>query len=295
MPARYRMLALDLDGTLLDEHAELTADNIEAVRRARREGVRVVVCTGRGLVECRRYLDRLEQVDPVIVAGGAITADPVSGETIRRVPMAAPLVARTVDLLLGAGHAALVLKDPSPAGYDYLVVTGGGQARPDPVTLWWFEKMGVRVRYAARVEDDEHPEHTIRVGMCADAAQSQALAGVMQRDLGDRVVMHAFKAVVGAGLTGAAERTVHILEAFDASAGKWPAIERYAAELGVAREQIAAIGDEVNDLEMIHQAGLGVAMGNAIPAVLDAADRTTEANHRSGVARAIERILEGVW
>lgn len=295
MPPRYRLLALDLDGTLLDANAELPPENIEAVHRAREVGMRVVVCTGRGLSESRRYLDALGQTDPVIVAGGAITADPCSSRTIARVGMEAGLVASIAGLLNDAGHAALILKDPDAAGYDYFVATGGDDSRIDPVTAWWFEKMRVRVRSGRAVEHDEHPGHTVRVGMCADAEQSASLGATVSARHNGAVTLHAFKAVIGPEITGIDARTVHILEVFDAAAGKWPALSSLASAFGIAPGEIAAIGDEVNDVGMIREAGLGVAMGNSVPAVFEVADRVTERHDEQGVARAIDRILEGVW
>lgn len=295
MSPRYRLLALDLDGTLLDANAELPLENIEAVRRAREAGMRVVVCTGRGLSECRQYLEALGQTDPVIVAGGAITADPVSSRTITRVGMGAGLVASIAGLLNDTGHAALILKDPDATGYDYFVATGGDDARIDPVTAWWFEKMRVRVRSGRAAEEDEHPGHTVRVGMCADASSSAALAEVVARRFDGAVMLHAFKAVIGAEITGIEARTVHILEVFDAGAGKWPALRSLAAGFGITPTEIAAIGDEVNDVGMIRGAGLGVAMGNSVPAVFEVADRVTDRHDAHGVARAIDRMLEGAW
>jgi hydroxymethylpyrimidine pyrophosphatase-like HAD family hydrolase len=294
MSSRYRLLALDLDGTLLDAHAELPPENIDAVRRAREAGMRVVVCTGRGLSECRRYLRALGQTDPVIVAGGAITADPVSSRTLARVGMDTRLVRSISGVLNEAGHAALLLKDPDATGYDYVVVTGAS-ARIDPVTSWWFEKMSVRVRPARRVEDDEHPGHTVRVGMCADASSSAILAEAVASRFNGEVTLHAFKAVIGAEITGIESRTVHILEVFDAGAGKWPALRSLADRFGIAPDEIAAIGDEINDVGMIRGAGLGVAMGNGVPAVFEVADRVTERHDELGVARAIDRMLEGAW
>lgn len=295
MPLRYGLLALDLDGTLLGARAALSERNIKAVQRARRAGVRVVICTGRGLVECRAYLDRLDQTDPVIVAGGAITADPVSGGTIERFAMDPALVGVVSSALIEAGHAALVLKDAHATGYDYLVLTGTGRVTPDPVTLWWFEKMGVRVVYASSIEHDPDPEHTIRVGMCADAAESGAMADTLRDRVGGRAILHSFKAVVGSEVTGVGERAVHILEAFDASAGKWSALKRLAGVRGIEPSRIAAIGDEINDVGMIRGAGLGVAMANAVEDVRGVADRVTGDHDEDGVAEAIGRILDGEW
>ena len=287
------MLALDLDGTLLDRRGRLPPASIEGVRLARDAGLRVMICTGRGLVESRAFMEELGITDPVAVAGGAITADPVSGETVHRVAMADSLTRLVCETLLSEGHAPLVLKDPSAAGFDYLVPASIELV--DPVTRWWFETNAVRVRYASSIDEDGHPEHTIRVGMCADAHEAGRVAGVVAQRVGAQALMHAFKAVVGSDITGGAERTVHILEAFDAGAGKWPAILRQAGAHGIEPREIAAIGDEINDLTMIEGAGLGVAMGNAAPSVKAAANRETGHHDAGGAGDAIEKILSGVW
>jgi hypothetical protein len=84
---------------------------------------------------------------------------------------------------------------------------------------------------------------------------------------------------------------LHILEAFDKSANKWSALQHLARQWGVPERRIAAIGDEVNDIPMIANAGLGIAMGNAIPAVKAVAKAHTGDNRSDGVAEAIERLL----
>lgn len=292
---RYDLLALDLDGTLLGPGAVLSEANVEAVARARRAGLRVVVCTGRGLAECRAFLDQLGQRDPVIVAGGAITADPVSGETLDRFVMDPGLVGRVAGVLLEAGHAVLVLKDAGATGYDYLVLTGDDGIEPDPVTLWWFERMRVRVRYARTLDEDPDPGDSVRVGLCTDAGVSDALAGVLRERFAGEIMLHSFKAVVSSRAEGDGVRSVNILEAFDSAGGKWAALERLARRWGIPCARIAVVGDEINDLGMIRSAGLGVAMGNAIGAVRDAADRMAPSHDRDGVAHAIDRILEGAW
>ena len=293
MPCRYRMLALDLDGTLLDARGRLHPASIDAVRSARDLGLRIMICTGRGLVESRSFMHELDQTDPVAVAGGAITADPASGQTVHRVAMAGDLTSQVCRVLLDEGHAPLVLKDPSAAGFDYLIPAEISMI--DPVTRWWFETNGVSVRYADDLSDDMHPEHTIRVGMCADSGEASRVASILSERVGERALMHAFKAVVGPEITGAGEREVHIVEAFDAGAGKWPAILREASRNGIDPGEIAAIGDEINDVGMIEAAGLGVAMANATASVKAVADRETGHHDAGGAADAIMRILDGEW
>src|SRR5437868_4096180 len=120
---RYDLLAIDLDGTLLCPKGKVSAANFEAIAEARRAGMLVTVCTGRGLIECKHITDQIGQIDPVAVAGGAMLACPVTGRTLHRFPMDSGLVQRLVNLLAEHGHAVLILKDPRAAGHDYVVVS----------------------------------------------------------------------------------------------------------------------------------------------------------------------------
>lgn len=293
----YDLLAIDLDGTLLDSHGAVSARNARAVREARAAGMRVVICTGRGLVECRSILAKIEQVEPVVVAGGSIIADPVNGRTLHRFAVDLSLVERAVRTLVARRHPALVLKDPAEAGYDYLVVHGEEKHPLDPVTKWWFESMDVRVRYAAGLAEDEHPEHTVRVGACGLSGALSEITRDLLAAAGGEALVHNFPAVVApehASRT-ADGQSLHILELFSAHANKWSAIQHLAGKWEIPAERIAAIGDEINDVCMIEGAGLGVAMGNAIPAVREAADRRVARNDEDGVAEAVGRVLAGAW
>lgn len=297
LPRRYDILAVDLDGTLLRRDGCVSRVSIDALARAREEGLRVVVCTGRGWVECKHILAAIRQQDPVVVAGGSIIAQPESGRTVHRFSMAHTLVRGAVDTLLAQRHAALVLKDPSEAGFDYLVVRGEHNVELDPVTRWWFGAMNVRVREAVHLDHDEHPEHTVRVGACAPASKLSSLTAALAASAGADGVVHDFPAVVApddACGTGTHD-PMHVLELFDARATKWAGITHLAAAWDIAPERIAAIGDQINDLSMIKGAGLGIAMSNAIPALKDAAERHAPTNEEDGVAYAVERVLSGEW
>lgn len=294
---RYSMLALDLDGTLLNTAGLVSRENIDAVGRARAAGLDVTICTGRGLVECRPALEAIGQSGPVVVAGGSIVACPRTSKTLHRFSIDRGMVERTVRTLLDHGHAALILKDPIEAGYDYLVVNGDDEHPLDPVTQWWFETMDVKVRYARRLDEDEHPEHTVRVGACGLSGGLGKMKDELLEEFGERVMIHSFPCVVAPHMARVAAdgQTLHILEVFDQNATKWSAISYLAREAGVEPSRIAAIGDEVNDVPMLRGAGLGVAMGNAVPAVREVAGRHTLRNDEHGVAHAIDRILAGEW
>lgn len=296
MPPRYDVLAIDLDGTLLNSDGQVSEANRSAIARAREAGIRITLCTGRGLIEAAGAIRAVSQTQPVVVAGGSIIACPTDQRTLHRFPIDEALTARATRMLLDTGHAVLVLKDALAVGYDYLVVRGEADHPIDPVTTWWFRAMNVRVRYATHLAEDQHPEHTVRVGVCGLASRLSAIKADVARHFGDALVVQHFPAVVAPEHTRTAGRDRYdIFEIFDRRANKWTALSHLASGWGVPASRIAAIGDEINDIEMVARAGLGIAMGNAVPGVREVARRRTLANTQDGVAHAIDRILEGEW
>lgn len=302
MPARkYDILAVDLDGTLLDPSGRVSGRNRAAVAAAREAGLEVVICTGRGLVESRHIIDAIDgrrlprgwPAAPAAVAGGAMIADASTGRTLHRWPMDEALVRRIVARFADAKVASMVLKDPDAAGFDYLIVDTG---ELDPVNLWWFDKMGVERRHVPSLDVDEHPEHTVRVGFAAATENMYGLGREVMSEFANEATLHHFAAVSAKhAADGGKDDSIHILEAFDPRVNKWTAVEWLAGEQGVARERIAAIGDEINDVALIRGAGLGIAMENAVEGVKAVARRHAPSNAEDGVAYAIERILEGAW
>lgn len=294
---RYDLLAIDLDGTLLDSSSRVSDANVRAIAQARAAGLRVAVCTGRGLVECRQYLDRIDQTDPVVVAGGSIIACPQTSRTMHKFNLDQRLVRHAVDRIHSHGYPALVLKDPVEAGYDYLVVTGEQDHALDPVTRWWFASMDVKVRYTRRLDDDPHPEHTVRLGACGMSGSMSKVEQDLTEAFGEELHLYHFPAVVAPdhASTTPDGQVLHVLEVFDKNANKWSAVKVLAGLLGVDPSRIAAIGDQVNDIPMLQGAALGIAMGNAVPRARDAARRHTRANDHDGVAHAIGMMLAGEW
>jgi len=304
----YDILALDLDGTLLGPDGKVSEANAQAVQDARDAGIEIVLCTGRGYRESQEAIqavraDRLaagRPVAPVVVSGGAMIVDAGSERTLHRWPIGEDLATELCDLFAEMNRAPLLLKDFDAAGYDYLVVNSGPI---EPPTQWWFEHMPVEVRFVGSLSEDEHPEHTVRVGFAASTSVMRELSRAVNDRFGRRAVIHAFAAVSsvedrigsdGRPIVGKDEN-IHLLEVFDAQVSKWTAIHRLALEQGIPGERIAAIGDEINDLSMIEGAGLGIAMGNAIGEIQRAASRHTLDHADDGVAHAIERILSGEW
>lgn len=295
MGLNYDILALDLDGTLLGPDGTVSPANRAAVQRARQAGLAIFPCTGRGLVECRHILDHIGHVGPVAVAGGAMIADLASGRTLHRFAMSPGTVAHAVEAFHQEGNAALVLKDRYAAGFDYLVVTGPHNHAIDPVSVWWFEALKVELKFVASLEEDTHPEYTIRASIVADARRSVPLMQRLRDHFGTSALLHSFPAVISNDLQNAGDREVHVLEVFDARAHKWSAVQWFAEQNALFSPRVCAMGDHINDVTMLREAALGIAMGNAAPEARAVADIVTRSNADDGVAHAIDQILAGAW
>lgn len=284
------LIAIDLDGTLMSTDERVSQANIDSINRARDAGITVLVCTGRGLCECKPALKAIDQRDPVMVAGGSIIADPVSGDTLHRFTMEHQIVDTAINMFHGAKCPVLVMKDPAEIGYDYLIVNSDDEHPIHPITEWWFDDHQLRVRYANRLEHDEHQEHTVRVGIVAPSSISNPLSKQLIETLGDQAWLYDFPCVMPPDHVG---DVVHILELFAAKINKWAAISWYLDKHDIDPSRVAAIGDQVNDVAMIEAAGVGIAMGNAIAEVQGHADYTTATNDNDGVAHAINAIVDG--
>lgn len=289
MPCRYDVLVVDLDGTLLRSDGTVSARNARAVQAARDAGVQLIIATGRSLSESRGALAAINHQGMLIAAGGSLLCDASTGATVGRRAMAPEVVREITRWLIEHQHPALILKDAHVAGYDYLIV---GESELDPASRWWFGRMDTIKRHVAGLDEDPHPEHTVRAGAVASEARLAPLARRLREEFGDRCSMQHWSAVTSTHAVGS---PTHLLEIFDVQVNKWSMLMEHCTPLGVPAERIAAIGDGLNDVELVAGAGLGVAMANAGPEVRAVARRTTAHHDEDGVAVAIDRILVGVW
>jgi hydroxymethylpyrimidine pyrophosphatase-like HAD family hydrolase len=150
----------------------------------------------------------------------------------------------------------------------------------------------VAVRHVDALEHDAHPHDTVRAGAVACESRLAPLAQALRQELGDLCALQHWSAVTASHAIGS---STHLLEVFTSDVNKWTMIERYCRRNEIDPQRVAAIGDGLNDVELVREAGLGIAMANAGPEVLAHADRVTDDHESDGVANAIERILRGEW
>ncbi|HEY0077710.1 MAG TPA: Cof-type HAD-IIB family hydrolase [Pyrinomonadaceae bacterium] len=281
-----RLIALDLDGTLLNSRGELTARSRAAISAARERGVRVALVTGRRFRDARPLALELGLDVPVIAHNGALTKHARTLETVAALLL--PLDAAHAVIRVGReqGADALVSDDPENAGllvYDHI---SEGNLALVKYVAWSRRIVGDDARAAVlevpSLEEylDHAPVHIAFSGSCA---RMQALSVELERALGSSVKLL---------LTLYPKQDFALLDVLHPLASKGAGLAAVAGEYGLTREEVMAVGDNLNDVEMLDYAGTGVLMANAEPSLREAAHlHTTATNDEDGVALAIERFV----
>src|SRR3954464_4831880 len=118
--AKYRLIAIDLDGTLMSPAGHVTPRGTEAIRKALDAGLLVCFATGRNWTESRTILHAVEHYDSAVFVGGAMVVDTKREVVLHRMMMQADLARELSAHLESHGHAVLALQDTDAAGFDYL-------------------------------------------------------------------------------------------------------------------------------------------------------------------------------
>jgi len=272
------MIAIDMDGTLLSPLGHVTPRTRVAIHAALKAGLLVCFATGRNWTESQTVLDAVAHYDTAVFVGGAMVMDTKQRTTLHRTAMQPELAREVCATLEELGHAALALQDTGLAGVDYLITDG---VELNLATTQWMKVTHASVHKADDLSTAAH-EHTVRVGIVAPPEETAEVQKVLNDRFDGRIVCHSIH-VPAYG--------VDVLEVFDPAVNKWEGILHVARRHGILPLQIIAVGDDVNDLTMLKNAGLGVAMGNAKPEAIAVADRVINRNDADGLAEFLEELV----
>lgn len=276
---RFRILALDVDGTLLDRDGRLRPRTAAAVARAAAAGIRPVLCTGR---RYRRALPIAEQLGidaPIVCNSGAIVKNPRDHGTLWRADFESELAVEALALFVEHDQPCVVFTDDAHDQPDF-VVTGFPTGRAE------FDDYIAQNRQHARI-DPEWFERSVRNPMF----HIFAVGSLAEMLTFERIVLER----LGIRARTFVQRTSRYLgtmcELLHPDASKWSAIAHLAESWGISADEVCAVGDDFNDVPMIRHAGLGVAMGHAPAEVLAVADHVTGDHDSEGVAIFVEEFL----
>ncbi len=265
MSMKYRLLVADIDGTLVTSDREITPRVLDAVRSAQHGGVRVCLATGRIWQSAEPYFRRLGADPPAILYNGGMVYDFGTGAVLRRVPLAYDHARAVLELLRDV---------PEVQPHLYVgdrVYTG----RTNEYTERYQRKDSLKVEQVGDLLAFLPPEPMKVLIIGARPDLLRVMARIRQAPLPINAVF--------------SEET--FLEVLPQGNSKGAALEFVARHLEIPLAGVIAVGDNLNDLEMIRAAGLGVAMGNAPTELKAQAGYVTATNDDEGLAEVIERFV----
>ncbi|NQU75559.1 MAG: HAD family phosphatase [Planctomycetes bacterium] len=283
---RYRLLAVDLDGTALGPDQRISDRTGGALRAAKRAGLAVCLCTGRSVAETLPIWQSCGLVgspDPMICISGALVCEGGTGRTLHIEPMPSSAAVTASELLRGLGLSTILLVDSWRQGFDYYVVEGDDIVAVREKCLAYQQ---CTVRTMRSLTDMIDLPEMLRLTALGEGGNADSAMTALGKSCDGQLRSQKLFAH-GYG--------VNLIECFAHATDKWAGVRYVAQGLLVGAGDIAAIGDDLNDLPMLTRAGLGVAMGNAVEAVKQAADFTTAGNDQDGVAQFIDQLLDGVF
>jgi Cof subfamily protein (haloacid dehalogenase superfamily) len=271
----YRLLFLDLDGTIVGKTDVISSRTLTALHRAQEAGCTPVICTARNRYMVREIMAQIGGHGYAILANGAVLYDWATGQTLHTISLSTETVAEAVTLAHQFGVAPLCFGVQTEDGK--LVYT-------DRRFAIWPRYLALNEERVVTCEDlsAQLPTLPISMGVYDLPKVVQLLAQAWRERLGKEVVVF--------------DQVSHRYDCWtayfnSAQANKAQAAQRVADMLGIPREQTLAIGDHINDIELLQWAGLGVCMGDGHEHARACAAHVTGTLEEDGAAEAIERFV----
>jgi len=270
----YRLVAIDLDGTLLDRNKEISNRNKRAIALAIEKGTKIVICSGRVFSGARLYAKQVGSNDPIIACNGAIISENFNKKIIYS------NILDTEDCLkiVAICHKHQI----------YYHVYAGDTMLTEKLSytsLKYFEKNRML-----------SPEDRVEIEVVENMAdkikkmQGQVLKVVVVNDDTELLkrVRNEMEQILSVDVMSSFYDNIEIM---NKGVSKGAALKRLSEMLNIPAEEMIAIGDNENDISMLQYAGLGVAMDNGEDCAKEAAQYITTSNNQDGVAHAIEKFI----
>ena len=263
---RIRLIALDLDGTLVGKDLTIRPRVRAAIANAREREAAITIVTGRMFAAARAYASELDITGPIVCYQGAAIFEASTGKVLRQTPVRQDVTREVLDWADAHGVHAQCYSD------DVLYVQQINRFSKRYTDL---ARVEPKVVPSLRKAFDELP--SIKIVLVDDPGPSEQHLKDLQALLGDRAYL--------------TRSHIDFVEVLDPNVNKGEALAFVAKQYDATLEETLAVGDAWNDLPLIEAAGIGVAMGSGPPELLSRADAVVGDVAHDGVAEAIERFV----
>ncbi len=268
---RYKLLVVDIDGTLLDKNGAISAEDKKALAGASDSGIQVSLSTGRVVQSSLGIINRLSLDGYHIFFDGALVSDPEKSKEVYVEPISEELVRQIVDF---AHHHETTLDLYSAAHFFAERETWATDIRRQffglETTILDFDKIWLQ-------------ERIIKGTLVVRSPEEKAKADSLRLHFKDSLTFSVTKTP--------AYPEIDFINVVALEVSKGKALEALVSHLGIALNEVIAIGDGANDVSLLSEAGLAIAMGNAIDELKAVADYVTLDVDHNGVAAAINKFL----
>lgn len=270
-------IALDLDRTTLNSQGRLSETTKKTIKRAIASGIQIVVASGRALRSLPEELLEIEGIRYAITSNGAAVYDLRTRECLKEYRLTSASVEEILRRTEKLGVAYEAFIDGKPYGQKEYV--------KDPV------RFGATPASVPYVQRTRQPVENIREFILSNKERLNSLDVVVKdEETKEKIWADLKQNVPDLYITSS---IIQLLEISYKDCGKHSGARFLLDYLGIPQQELAAFGDGDNDAELLRFAGLGIAVANASPGCQAAADEITLSNDEDGVARAIEKILDG--
>ena len=272
-----RLIALDIDGTLVDRGWQVPEANRRAIASASALGVEIVLVTGRRFDFTRAIVDQLEGPLTLIVNNGALvkTRD---GATLAAALLPSAIARAVLETTREYRSQAAIVFDRVGQGQ----IVHEPVDAPEPAMQRYFDRNREFVRETTPLED-ALIEDPIQIMFAGPLLEMRRLEGLLRSA--------AFEGRCSLAVTEYEERDLSLVDVIRHGCSKGAALAAWARRQGIEQEAVMAVGDNLNDREMLEFAGVPVVMGNSVPALKSAGWNVTLSNDEAGVAAAIEQFV----
>ena len=287
----YRLVAIDLDGTMLNQYGIITEETKDVIKKVQEKNVEVIIASGRAINSVKNFSKEINSQNYFISGNGAITYDIQNDKIL-------------YENILSKQKVLQIIKVCEENSIYYNVYTENGIIAKslNYNTLYYYkdnlskpEENQTHINIVENVYEyiEQREEKILKIMIC-DEHQSvfnsiiRKLKEISQIEVLE--VSHMSRKIIKQG-TEEIKLEYFYTEVSAQNVDKWNAIENLIKILDISKEEVIAIGDNANDLKMIQNAGLGIAMGESAPYIKQSADKVALGNDENGVAQALEEIF----